>query len=105
MKPAKFTFRRQPRQTGLAAVARPYPAVDIKLRGDLVGLISPPIAYAKDDTWRVRFMVVSEKERCGWAWVALKAGFASEEEARAFVLENNAKLQESLHLHALKDAQ
>lgn len=104
MKTPKFTFRRQPREIGLAAVTRPYPAVDIKLRGDLVGLISPPIAYAKDDTWRVRFMVVSEKEKCGWAWVALKARFASEEEARTFVLENNARLQEDLKLHSVKDA-
>jgi len=104
MKTPKFTFRRQPREIGLAAVARPYPQVDIKLRGEIVGAISPPNAYSKDNDWRVRFMVVSEKEKCGWAWVALKAGFASEKEARAFVLENNARLQEDLKLHSVKDA-
>ncbi len=104
MKPAKFTFRRQPREIGLAAVAHPYPQVDIKLRGEIVGAIIPPNAYSKDSNWRVRFMVVSEKEKCGWVWVAVKARFASEEEARAFVLENNARLQENLKLRPVKDA-
>lgn len=101
MKPPKFTFKRQPRDTGLAAVANPYPAVDIKLKGEVVGSINPPPKFSNDPGWRVRFMVVSDSERCGWAWTQLKARFESEEAARTFIVDHSDVLLEKLKLYAL----
>lgn len=99
---AKFTFKKHPRETGLASVAHPYPCVDVKMNGKVVGLITPPSAFG-GDTWRVRFMIVAETERCGWAWATLKAHYASEQEARDYIMTHGARIQEKLCLRARAD--
>lgn len=96
---AKLTFKRHPRETGLASVARPYPWVDIKMNGKVVGSIKPPSAFGSD-TWRVMFMVVSETDKGGWAWATLKAHYESEQAARDYVTANSARIQDKLRLHA-----
>ncbi len=99
---AKFTFKKGPRETGLAAVGNPYPWVDIKLDGKVVGCIKPPSAFG-GDTWRIRFMVVSETEKCGWAWAQLKVHYESEQEARDYITTNCSRIQDKLRLHARAD--
>lgn len=99
---SKFTFKRHKRETGLASVVHSHPWVDIKLAGKVVGSIRPPSAFTSD-TWRVMFMVVSEAEKCGWAWAMLKAHYESEQEAREYIVANSERIQNKLRLHARVD--
>lgn len=99
---AKFTFKRHKLEAGLASVGRPYPYVDIKLSGKIVGGIQPPTRFGAD-TFRVMFMIVSEKEKCGWAWAILKAHFESEQEAREFVSTNSERIQARYRLRASEE--
>lgn len=99
---AKFTFKKQPRETGLASIGNPYPWVDIKLAGKVVGCIQPPSVFG-GDTWRVRFMVISEANTRGWAWAELKAHYESEQDARDYITTNSARIQDKLRLRAQAD--
>ena len=87
----KFTFRKDPRETGLAGVGNPYPNTNIKWEKKVVGCISAPSWNTTDNKWGIRLMVKKD-ERPGWAWVRLKARFDTEPEAREFLNENVEKL-------------
>ena len=56
----KFTFKKQPRETGLRAVGKPYPDTDIKVNKKRVGYISAPNWQTKSYAWLVRFAVKKE---------------------------------------------
>lgn len=97
-------FRKETPETGLRAIANPYPGTDITWgREGVVGRISPPSARALggSDTWGIRFIVEKEptvEDPCDWKWVALKKTFETEPEARAWVRENWAAINEKLKL-------
>ena len=84
----KFTFKREPKETGLAAVGSPHASVRIKLNGEVVGRISAPTWSTKDNKWGVGFTVDDAKRVCNWKWVFLKARFDDEDAARKFVNDN-----------------
>jgi hypothetical protein len=88
----RVTFKREPKETGLSAVANPRPSVNIKIDGDVVGIIEAPNWLSKDYVWTVRFMVIKTKPdnnpNCDWKWIKLKKTFEKEEDAREFVLKN-----------------
>lgn len=77
-----FTFKKQPRATGLARVAERSTSTEIKIKGKAVGLIDVPLMF--DDNVRIRFMVKCD-EHPGWKWVKLKAGFDTESDARVML--------------------
>lgn len=87
----KFTFKREPRETGLARIGADAPSSAIKLRGQDVGLLKSPAGSrlsAAPDQWTIRFMVVREStqdEPCPWRWATLKRRFDNEPEARAWL--------------------
>ena len=88
MAKAKFTFKKQKKETGLAAVGNPHPDTTIKHNKEGVGHISAPAWNTKDNKWRIRLMVeqeAKEDDPCNWKWVTLKATFDTEPEARAFI--------------------
>jgi hypothetical protein len=90
----RFTFKKEPRETGLAGTVRPYPNTQIKLAGKTVGTIYAPNRVASDK-WSVGFMVEKEPtptNPCPFAWKTLKRRFDSEPEAREFVQSNAAEL-------------
>lgn len=77
----KFTFKKQPKETGLRAVGHPYPCVDIKLDGKVVGTIYAPNWQLKG--WRPALMVyIADSENCNWSWWQPKKVFETEQEAR-----------------------
>lgn len=81
---AKFTFKREPRETGLRGVAQLYPDVQIKLNGKQIGLIRGPNPHASHAGWKASFMVVSD-EHPGWRWIRMAHEDQSESEARAWL--------------------
>lgn len=88
----KFTFKRQPKDTGLARIGADETSSDIKLRGVVVGLLKSPTRgrWGEPDIpgWRVKFMVEREAtpaEPCPWRWATLKRRFDTEPEARAWL--------------------
>lgn len=56
----KFTFKKQPRETGLAGVAHPYPNTDIKAGSKVVGEIVAPTWRTPDNKWHITLSVKDE---------------------------------------------
>lgn len=76
----RFTFKKQPKITGLAGVGHPNQHVDIKQAGLIVGQITAP-SYRRS-TWGVGLMINKPaSENCGWSWWFPRE-FATEEQAR-----------------------
>lgn len=98
---AKFTFKRHPRETGLAAVGRPFQDVDIKFKGKVIGLISAPSSFSKWKNFRVMFQVKADtaEHACGWRWATLKYQGQSEEAVRQWLNENAQTLIEKFDFY------
>ena len=80
---SKFTYRRQPRETGLRGIVEPRPKTDIKLNKLIVGYINPPSRY-NGDKWNITIAVKTEGQ-CPFRWAQFKTKFDSEEEARKWL--------------------
>ena len=100
-KPPRFTFKRQPRATGLAGVGNPWPSTDIKLRGKVVGVIAAPNWRSDSQLWTIRLMIESSLPP-GWYWKTIRQKFPTEEEAREYVSSHNDDLA-ALPLRAEED--
>jgi hypothetical protein len=98
----KLTFKREPRDTGLAAVANPTPNVQIKLKKKQVGELASPNWRTKDNLWRVRFVVKDSTQKAGWKWITLTVRFKDEDEGRAWVTKNTEQIVNTLNLHQLE---
>jgi hypothetical protein len=84
-----FTFKKEPRETGLASIGAGDPNTLIKLEKKEVGYISGPNWQSKDNLWRIRLMKIDKEEKhCGWKWVTLAAKFDDEPSARVYLKEN-----------------
>ncbi len=99
----KFTFKREPRITGLAGVGYPHRDVQIKLNKKVVGQICAPSWRTKDNLYCVRFTVKNETREEPWRWVALKRRFENEEDVRAWLNENVEKLQKQITFYSVDD--
>lgn len=95
----KFTFKKHPKETGLAAVGRPDPDTDIKLNKKVVGYIAAPTWQSQDRAWLIRLAVKKESEKIGWGWISLKARFSDEKEAREFLQKHVQEITEKWQLH------
>lgn len=99
----KFTFKKQPRMTGLMGVGYPWQSVNIKLHKKVVGVIKAPNWTTSDNFWRIAFSVMKtepdENPNCAWKWVSLSKKFDSEQEARSFIIENFEQLQKQFPFH------
>lgn len=87
----KFTFKKQPRETGLRSIGTPYPDTDIKLNGVVVGMIEAPNWSTKDNKWRASLMVrqePTEKDPCNFRWVRVMVAFDDEPSARRILNEH-----------------
>lgn len=92
---AKFTFKRQPKATGLARIANPYSSVDVKYKGKTMGIINPPSVHGKEHVWSAGFSIKTEKN---WKWLFFKKTFQTEKEAREFFQEQiGFLLMQDLH--------
>lgn len=89
----KFTFKKEPRETGLAAVANPYPATRVKRNGRWVATIYPPSRWRQDSKWRVSLKVNDAGSGAGWAWVTLGNRFDTEPAAREWLCQRQAEIE------------
>ncbi len=96
---SKFTYRKQPRETGLRAIANPYPSTDIKLKKLKVGYIAAPSRFG-DDNWRIRLAV---KDNDSFRWVTFKAQFNSEDEGRKWLDAHADSVISKYDLHQFED--
>ena len=89
----KFTFKREARSTGLAAIGNPYPNVEVKLGGKQVGWINAPCSGGSDK-WHIWFHIEKSdpKAQCPFRNAKLKGEWGTEEEARDFLRTNAATL-------------
>lgn len=100
----KLSFKKDPRETGLAAVGNPHPDVRIKLDGGEVGVIDGPSWQTKDCRWRVRVAIDAPKtpeKPAGFRWATFKVTHDSEAAARAWVKANWAAILRDHRLHDL----
>lgn len=101
---AKLTFKKEPRNTGLAGVGYPYPDVQIKYGGKRIGDICA--ANWQRKTWDARLAVEKTVElddgnpNCAWVWVNI-GKYHSEQEARKAVSDRWTELVSKYKLHAL----
>lgn len=102
----RFTFKKEPRTTGLAGVGSPNPNTIVKLDKKEVGIIVGPNWRSKDNKWQIRLMrrwpLVPEnsKNSKAWKWVQVTQRFDTEPEARKWI-QDRADHLISLPLHQL----
>lgn len=96
----ELTFRKDRKETGLAAIARPHPDTAIKIGGLQVGTIHAPMPRGEAE-WSVTLTVVDPAAHCGWRRVKLTRRYEDEASARAAVKGGDATLRARHHLHAM----
>ena len=99
-KAPKFTFKKEPQETGLMRVGFPYPPTTIKHKRKEVGCIFPPNRDRRK--WTIGFMVPSNQSddrNCTWHWEFLQNVFDEEPAAREWLQANAAKLIKNFSLH------
>lgn len=85
----RFTFKKEPCETGLRAVGHPYQSVAIKRDGREVGTIAAP-TWSREG-WRVGLMINEASGRnCDWKWMFPKT-FGTEQEARDWLNSDDFK--------------
>jgi hypothetical protein len=102
---AKFTFKKEPRETGLRSVGRPYPDTQIKLEGKRVGMIAAPSRFG-GDAWQVRLvqkLEPTEADPCPWRWIFFKTTHETEADAREWLRQNATAIVSKFDLASLND--
>jgi len=101
----KLSFKKQPRETGLRAVAEVAPSTTIKADGKACGEIRAPHYSDDSNLWSVGVTVKADtgNPNCDWKWIFFKKKFASEPEAREFVKTRWQAIQELHTLHLMED--
>jgi hypothetical protein len=104
----KFTFKKQPRETGLSSIGHPHPNVDIKLDGKVVGSIDAPTWASRNKGWVIRFTVMKDNinedgnPNCEWKWVQINKEFETENDAREYIKNNSDQILYGLRLHSIE---
>jgi hypothetical protein len=97
-----FSFKKHKAATGLMAVGHSHQSVTIKFKKKKVGEIQAPNWTSKDLKWTVAF-TVKDKEatnpNCDWKWFRIKEKFDTEEAARKWCKDNEARIH-ALGLHS-----
>lgn len=106
------SFRKGPRNTGLAAIANPFNATDIKHNRKKIGIISPPSRFGSD-YWIIRIAVkrapelVTKESPCEWKWIGIKTDgvnrYTTEDEARVAVNRVFPAIEKNYQLHYFED--
>lgn len=79
---AKFTFKNQPKERGLASIAKPYPDTDVKFEKKVCGIISAPNWQSKEKVYVVRISIKDVESSTGWSWVTFKKRSETLQEAK-----------------------
>jgi len=95
----KFTFKKEPKPTGLFAVGNPNSDTIIKLQKRQVGYIAGPNWHTEDRKWQIRLMIAVEDN---FKWMNVKTRFDTEPEAREWIKINSDKIS-ALNLYFMDD--
>lgn len=103
-----ISFKKHPRETGLASVGNSRQSVDIKVNKKVCGMINAPNWQTKDNKWSISIILKKEIDiitdtNCDWVWVNVKIRFDTEEEARQYVKDNLENIAKVRTLHFLED--
>lgn len=96
----KFTFKKQPRETGLASVISQGETTNIRHNKLVVGAINPPNRFAGRDLWSIKLAVTTEY---GFRWVVFTAKFETEPAAREWLKAHQDKIFEKHDLYYFED--
>ena len=101
----KFTFKKDPKETGLTSVGRPYQSVNIKHGKKRVGRIFAPNWSSKSLVWTLGFMVTGNtcNPNCNWMWLFPNDTFSSEQAARDYLKANAEKIISTYDLHHMEE--
>jgi hypothetical protein len=98
MEKLKVTFKKYPKETGLAAIGYSNQSADIKIKKRVIGTIFAPNWQTPDNKWSVGFMVMKtepdDNPNCDWRNIRLKAKFDTYENAKQFVVDNIEKISQ-----------
>lgn len=88
----KFTFKKHPALTGLAAVGHSKQSIDCKIKKKVFGTIDAPTWRTKDRKWSIRIMIEKDQPddnpNCAWKWISYKRRFDEPEEAKQWLQDN-----------------
>ncbi len=96
----KFTFKKQPRETGLRSVGHPYQSVDIKHNKKVVGTINAPYWPRNSHKWDIQLAV---RDGDLWTWRTFRKRFDTEADARQFLQENAESILSKHTLHYFEE--
>lgn len=103
-----LSFKKEPREIGLAAVSHPYPDTIIKLDGRETGRIygPRPKLLGGGPDWLIQVMIKrqpTEADPAPFKWLIFKAKFASEPEARIWLQRHWPAICDKYQLHSFDD--
>lgn len=99
----KVTFKKHPRETGLAAVGHSQQSVDIKFNKKKFGLINAPNWSTKDNKWGVSITIKDPNQKAGWCWIFFKVRHENEQAARDWITANYEKIAAKYTIHFFED--
>lgn len=105
----KLSFKKHPKETGLAHVGNPHSGVDIKIDGKKVGNILPPTWRSVDNCWHIQLYVIKEdimedgNPNCIWRAITIGKKSHTEDEARDFLKENIDRICKRYNLFKIGD--
>lgn len=109
-KTPSISFKKAPRQTGLAGVAQ-MPSYDVKVDKKVCGKVSKNSPYNRDKgIYSIGLTVKKDKNiqsdenesNCDWQWIFFKNNCQTDEEAQAFIKQAILKLPAKYILHFLE---
>ena len=103
----KLSFKKEPKETGLSAIARPNADTQIKADKLRCGRISPPNRFSNQgDLWFINLMVKqvpTEADPCDFRWITLKTKFPTEPESREYIKKYWTLICKNFDLYQMKD--
>ena len=101
----RVSFKQRPRETGLRAVGYPYPTVEVKVNGLVVGYIRPPCWSSREHVWNVQLATEGNdaNPNRSWGWTFVKQKCQSDEAAREYLKANLQAIHDKHPLHMFED--
>lgn len=103
MKFKGLSFKKDPRETGLAAFVAGEPNTNIKLNKINIGYIYGPNWRSKDNLWRITITVRKDaadiQEGCDWRWLTFAKTFETEPECREWLHKNMDGIKAKYNIH------
>lgn len=97
---AKFTFKNDVKEKGLARIGNHHVGADIKLKGKVCGKIHAPNWSSEECVFTAMFAI---KEKDDWKWIKLAYKGNSLQETKEWLKEKTEIILSSYDLHFFED--